>query len=84
MLSIFKKRYLDGWSVVESVQDLDISEYEICSCIENLTDDELATHINNLNTHIIELYNSGYSVSQIIRKTSISRPRVKSILEGSD
>ena len=73
--------YRKGYTIAEIKAMNDLNDKEIEDFIKSISSNDLTTHKIRIRNRIIELYNDGYSVNVINKKTSVSISIIKDILK---
>jgi hypothetical protein len=73
--------YKKGFTVAEIKNTNNLSETEVDNFIKSISPDDLKSHKIRVRNRIIEMYNNGYSINVINKKTSVSISIIKEILE---
>lgn len=73
--------YKKGFTVAEIRSMNNLSETEVEDFIKSISPDDLKSHKIRIRNRIIEMYDNGYSINVINKKTSVSISIIKEILE---
>lgn len=73
--------YKKGFTVAEIRSMNNLSETEVEDFIKSISPDDLKSHKIRIRNRIIEMYDNGYSINVINKKTSVSISIIKDILE---
>ena len=72
--------YKEGYTVAEIKAMTELSEKETEDFVKNIKSEDLSIHKTAIRNRIIDMYNNGYSVNVINKKTSVSVSIIKKIL----
>lgn len=72
--------YKEGYTVAEIKAMKELSEKETENFVKNIKSEDLSIHKTAIRNRIIDMYNNGYSVNVINKKTSVSVSIIKKIL----
>lgn len=73
--------YRKGFTVAEIRSMNNLSDIEVEDFIKSISSEDLKTHKIAIKNRITQLYNEGYSINVINKKTSVSVSIIKEILD---